>query len=68
MKIKARVGADHRQETVTELDYFTVETEKGEFAISFQNGKLRISEVSLFDLAVLPQTANCLDIVATATH
>lgn len=64
MKIKARVGTGYKEELITELDRFVIETEKGEFSISFMNGKLRISERSHFHLAVQPQASNCLDVVA----
>lgn len=64
MKIKARVGSDYKEEVITELDRFVLETDKGEFHISFFDGKLRIREVGVSHLSVRPQTANCLDIVA----
>jgi hypothetical protein len=49
---------------VAEGDRFVIETDKGEFAISFDNGRLRISEASFYRLAVLPQTANVIDVQA----
>lgn len=64
MKIKARVGTDFREEVVTELDQFVLETDKGEFRITFHDGKLRIQENTFYRLAIMPQVANAVDIVA----
>lgn len=64
MIIKARVGTDFREEVITELDQFVIETDKGEFRISYYNGKLRIAECSHFRLAIQPQVSNAVDILA----
>lgn len=64
MKIKARVGTDFREEVVTELDQFVLETDKGEFRISWQNGRLRVQENTFYCLSIQPRVSNTVDIVA----